>query len=42
MIMLGEGVFALGEGASPVLSPFGRVFRLRVARKGFSTGEVIR
>ena len=42
MTMLGEGVFALGEEASPALSPFGRVFRLRIARRGFSSGEVIR
>jgi pantoate kinase len=42
MTMLGEGVFALGEAASPVLSSFGRVFRLRVAGRGFSRGEVIR
>jgi pantoate kinase len=41
MTMLGEGVFALGEEADPVLSPFGRVFRLRIARNGFSRGEVI-
>ncbi|MDD1665411.1 MAG: GHMP kinase [Methanomicrobiales archaeon] len=41
MTMLGEGVFALGEKAAPVLSPFGEVFRLRVAEKGFSRGEVI-
>jgi len=41
MTMLGEGVFALGEEAAPVLSPFGKVFRLRIAGKGFSRGEVV-
>jgi pantoate kinase len=41
MTMLGEGVFALGEEAAPVLSPFGRVLRLRVAGRGFSAGEVV-
>ena len=40
MTMLGEGVFALGEEAAPVLSPFGKVFRLRIAGEGFSRGEV--
>jgi len=42
MTMLGEGVFALGEKAAPVLSPFGKVHRLRIAGKGFSQGEVVR
>ena len=42
MTMLGEGVFALGDGAPAALSPFGRVHRLRVAEGGFSAGEVIR
>lgn len=42
MTMLGEGVFALGDQASPVLSPFGKVFRLRIAERGFSAGEVAR
>ncbi|MDD1669208.1 MAG: GHMP kinase [Methanomicrobiales archaeon] len=41
MTMLGEGVFALGEEAAPVLSPFGHVYRLRIAEKGFTRGEVI-
>lgn len=41
MTMLGEGVFALGEKAAPVLSHFGEVFRLRVAERGFSRGEVV-
>ena len=41
MTMLGEGVFALGEAAAPVLSSFGEVFRLRIAGKGFTRGEVI-
>jgi len=42
MTMLGEGVFALGDEAVPVLSPFGKVFRLRIADHGFSRGEVIK
>jgi pantoate kinase len=42
MTMLGEGVFALGDEAAPVLSPFGKVFRLRIAERGFSRGEVVR
>ena len=42
MTMLGEGVFALGEDAAPVLAPFGKVYRLRVAERGFSGGEVTR
>jgi len=42
MTMLGEGVFALGDEAVPVLSPFGKVFRLRIAGRGFSRGEVVR
>lgn len=42
MTMLGEGVFALGEKAAPVLSPFGKVFRLGIAGRGFSRGEVVR
>jgi pantoate kinase len=42
MTMLGEGVFALGDGAVPALSPFGKVFRLRIADQGFSAGEVVR
>jgi hypothetical protein len=42
MTMLGEGVFALGEEAAPVLSRFGEVFRLRIAERGFTRGEVIR
>jgi pantoate kinase len=41
MTMLGEGVFALGEEAVPVLSTFGEVFRLRIAERGFSKGQVI-
>jgi pantoate kinase len=41
MTMLGEGVFAIGEEAAPVLSSFGEVFRLRVAERGFSRGEVV-
>ena len=40
MTMLGEGVFALGEEAAPVLSPFGKVYRLRIAERGFTRGEV--
>jgi pantoate kinase len=42
MTMLGEGVFALGKEAAPVLAPFGKVYRLRVAERGFSRGEVVR
>ena len=42
MTMLGEGVFALGEEATPVLAPFGTVHRLRVADWGFTPGAVIR
>lgn len=42
MTMLGEGVFALGEAAAPVLAPFGKVYRLRVAERGFFRGEVAR
>jgi pantoate kinase len=42
MTMLGEGVFALGEEAAPALAPFGKVYRLRVAERGFSRGEVVR
>ena len=41
MTMLGEGVFAFGEEAAPALSPFGEVFRLRIAARGFTRGEVI-
>jgi len=41
MTMLGEGVFAVGEEAEAVLSPFGKVFRLHIAREGFGRGEVI-
>lgn len=41
MTMLGEGVFALGEEAAPVLSSFGEVFRLRIAGRGFMRGEVV-
>jgi pantoate kinase len=41
MTMLGEGVFALGEEAAPALSPFGKVFRLRIAGRGFTRGEVV-
>ena len=41
MTMLGEGVFALGDSAGQVLSPYGTVFRLRIAEKGFSPGEVV-
>ena len=40
MTMLGEGVFALGDGAPSVLSHFGKVLRLTVADRGFSRGEV--
>jgi pantoate kinase len=40
MTMLGEGVFALGDEAAPVLAPFGKVFRLRVADRGFGPAEV--
>lgn len=40
MTMLGEGVFALGDGAPAALSPFGKVLSLRIAEKGFSRGEV--
>jgi pantoate kinase len=42
MTMLGEGVFALGEAAAEVISPFGKVHRLRVAERGFGPGEVAR
>jgi pantoate kinase len=35
MTMLGNGVFALGEQAISVLSPFGEVYRLHVASEGF-------
>lgn len=35
MTMLGDGVFAVGHGAEPVLAPFGRVLRLHVATEGF-------
>jgi pantoate kinase len=42
MTMLGEGVFALGDEAVPVLSPFGKVFTLRIAERGFTRGEVVR
>jgi len=41
MTMLGEGVFALGDEAAPVLAPFGMVLRLRVAGRGFTPGEVV-
>ncbi len=41
MTMLGEGVFAMGEKAEMVLSPFGKVFGLRIAERGFSQGEVV-
>ena len=34
MTMLGNGVFAAGSGAEQALSPFGEVYRLRVARSG--------
>jgi len=34
MTMLGNGVFACGEAAERVLSGFGEVYRLRVARRG--------
>jgi pantoate kinase len=40
MTMLGEGVFALGDEAPPVLSRFGKVYRLTVSERGFSAGEV--
>jgi pantoate kinase len=42
MTMLGEGVFALGDGAPSALSPFGRVYALRIAKDGFSEGKVVR
>jgi pantoate kinase len=41
MTMLGEGVFALGDAAPAVLSSFGKVYRLRVADRGFSAGGVV-
>jgi pantoate kinase len=41
MTMLGEGVFAMEEEAAPVLSPFGEVFRLQIAERGFTRGEVV-
>ncbi len=41
MTMLGEGVFALGESALPVLSRHGNPVRLHIAPRGFSMGEVI-
>ncbi len=34
MTMLGNGVFAAGESAERVLSRFGEVYRLRIARRG--------
>ena len=42
MTMLGEGVFALGDEAGPVLAPYGKVFRLLVADRGFTPAEVSR
>jgi pantoate kinase len=41
MTMLGEGIFALGEEAAPVLSHFGKVYRLRIAEHGFTRGKVV-
>ena len=41
MTMLGEGVFALGDDAPPVLAAFGKVHRLRIAGRGFTRGEVV-
>ncbi len=41
MTMLGNGVFACGGGAAEqVLSPFGEVYTLRVARRGAYLIEV--
>ncbi|ABN57166.1 MULTISPECIES: pantoate kinase [Methanoculleus] len=40
MTMLGNGVFAAGDGAEQVLSLFGEVYRLRVARRGAYLIEV--
>ncbi|MDD3857309.1 MAG: pantoate kinase [Methanoculleus sp.] len=40
MTMLGNGVFACGETAEQVLSPFGEVYTLRVARNGAYLIEV--
>ena len=34
MTMLGNGVFACGNGEEAVLSRFGEVYRLCVARRG--------
>ena len=42
MTMVGEGVFALGDRAPSVLSPFGKVYRLSVSDRGFAPGEVAR
>ena len=39
MTMLGEGIFAWGEGARGVLSPFGEILTLEVSDRGFSAGE---
>jgi pantoate kinase len=41
MTMLGEGVFADGEEAGEVLLPFGPVYRLHIARQGFTRGRLI-
>jgi pantoate kinase len=39
MTMLGEGVFARGEGARGVLAPFGEILTLEVSDAGFTPGE---
>lgn len=41
MTMLGDGVFALGEGAMAVLNRFGIVYPLRIAKNGPRVLEVI-
>jgi pantoate kinase len=39
MTMLGNGVFAYGSSAEPVLAVFGRVFRMQMAQKGVRVEE---
>jgi pantoate kinase len=39
MTMLGEGVFAWGDGAGEVLAPFGEILTLEVSDGGFSAAE---
>ena len=34
MTMLGNGVFAYGENAGPILARYGTVYRMAVAKKG--------